>query len=53
MAQLQLFNIDTVKVNAELLLKRVNILAEVSTVHKMVFSFEETFMNSKPKYGLL
>ncbi|KAI6177004.1 Dynein heavy chain at 62B [Aphelenchoides bicaudatus] len=45
--QLQLFNMDIVKVNAESILKRVNIFAEVSTVHKMVFSFEEIFMNSR------
>lgn len=38
---------DPVNVNAESLAKRVNILAEISTVHKMVVSFEETFMNSE------
>ncbi|KAI6240858.1 Dynein heavy chain at 62B [Aphelenchoides fujianensis] len=46
-AQLKLFNLDTVNVNSESLAKRVNILADVSTVHKMIVSFEETFMNSR------
>ncbi|KAI6215163.1 Dynein heavy chain at 62B [Aphelenchoides besseyi] len=46
-AQLQLFNLEVVNVNSESLIKRVNILADVSTVHKMIVSFEETFMNSR------
>lgn len=45
--QMTLFNMELVNVDTEFLLKRSTVLADISSVHKMVVSFEEVFMNSK------